>query len=215
MGCAFVVRPGQERRGLADTLTLFPRQSTRSPPTKELGLEVKVHARGTALTDQFRQQVVDKVAHAGRFLDGGAVDVEFSEEQNPRLHDARFRMELTTISHGRTLRIESTASTLEAALDLGVERFGRQLSRLKDRLVDRGRRSEARPNAVAPPAGEPEESQIVRVKQFVMKPMTAEEAALQMDMLGHDFFFFMNANSSRQCVLYRRKDGRLGLIEPA
>lgn len=178
-------------------------------------MEVKVHARGTTLTDQFRQQVVDKVNHAGRFLDGGGVDVEFSEEQNPRLHDARFRMELTTISHGRTLRIESTASTLEAALDLGVERFGRQLSRLKDRLVNRGRRSEARPEMVAPASGEVEESQIVRVKQFVMKPMTAEEAALQMDMLGHDFFFFMNANSGQQCVLYRRKDGRLGLIEPA
>ncbi len=55
----------------------------------------------------------------------------------------------------------------------------------------------------------------MRTKQFVMKPMSVEEAALQMELLGHDFFFFLNSASDKQSVLYRRRDGRLGLIEPA
>ena len=57
--------------------------------------------------------------------------------------------------------------------------------------------------------------EIVRVKQFVMKPMTPEDAALQMEQLGHNFYFFLNAETDKQSVLYRRRDGRLGLIEPA
>jgi putative sigma-54 modulation protein len=56
---------------------------------------------------------------------------------------------------------------------------------------------------------------VVRTKQFIMKPMTMEEAVLQMDLVGHDFFFFLNSATDKQSVLYRRRDGRLGLIEPA
>jgi putative sigma-54 modulation protein len=59
------------------------------------------------------------------------------------------------------------------------------------------------------------DSEIVRLKQFVMKPMTIDEAILQMELLGHDFFFFHHASTDKNSVLYRRHDGRLGLIEPA
>jgi putative sigma-54 modulation protein len=65
------------------------------------------------------------------------------------------------------------------------------------------------------PVAEEKEAEVVRIKQFVMKPMTIDEAALQMELLGHDFYFFLNGASARQSVLYRRRDGRLGLIEPA
>jgi putative sigma-54 modulation protein len=60
-----------------------------------------------------------------------------------------------------------------------------------------------------------DETEIVRIKQFVMKPMTVEEAILQMELIGHDFYFFHNVASGHQSVLYRRRDGRMGLIEPA
>jgi putative sigma-54 modulation protein len=156
--------------------------------------------------------IEDKVGHAGRVFDHDTrVDVEVSEERNPRRAPERFRIELTSSVGGRFLRIASDAATPEAALDDAVERFTRQLRRMKERTLD-GRR---RPGAPPVEVDRPETEEVVRTKQFIMKPMTMEEAALQMDLVGHDFFFFLNSATDKQSVLYRRRDGRLGLIEPA
>ncbi len=178
-------------------------------------MEVRLHARNTDVDDQFRQAVAEKIGRAAKVFDGlGDVDVELSQERNPRLTQARYHLEVTAAANGRIVRITSDASTPEAALDEAADRFTRRLRRLKERLIDRNRRAAAKPTAPEP-AATGEEPEIVRVKQFVMKPMTLEEAALQMEMLGHDFFFFRNVASDDFNVLYRRKDGRLGLIEPA
>lgn len=139
------------------------------------------------------------------------VDVEVIEESNPRLADERVRIEITASVAGRPLRVESAASTLDTALDTVIDRMTRRMRRMKERIIDRSRRGET----ASPPPEAAESEEIVRVKQFVMKPMTVEEAALQMDMLDHSFFFFHNSASDLQSVLYRRRDGRLGLIEPA
>jgi putative sigma-54 modulation protein len=136
-----------------------------------------------------------------------------TQEHNPRIAAEKFRLELTSSAASHVIRVEAAAATAESALDLAEDRFNQQLRRLKERLIGRNRRSQPR---------EPEDeeipdssNEIVRIKQFVMKPMTVEEASLQMEMIGHDFYFFLNAANGRQCVLYRRRDGRLGLIEPA
>jgi putative sigma-54 modulation protein len=174
-------------------------------------VEVHLHARNTSLDETFRALVTDKVNRAGRVFDHDTtVDVELTEIQNPRRD--RFHLELTSMVGGRTLRIVSDADTPEAALDDAADRFARQLRRTKEKVIGAHRKGVAdRPDA---DTGEnPDE--VVRVKQFVMKPMTVEEAALQMESLGHGFFFFLNAGNDRQSVLYRRNDGRLGLIEPA
>jgi putative sigma-54 modulation protein len=178
-------------------------------------VDVQLHARNLELDDRFRSLAVDKVGHAGRVFDHpSSVDVELSEEQNPRRSDDRFRIELTTSASGRIVRIVTAAATPEAALDDAVDRFTRQLRRLKERIID-GHRKPSAPPESSEISGSREEPEIVRTKQFVMKPMSIDEAALQMDLLGHDFFFFMNAATDKQSVLYRRRDGRLGLIEPA
>lgn len=156
--------------------------------------------------------IEDKVGHAGRVFDHDTrVDVEVSEERNPRRAPERFRIELTSSVGGRFLRIASDAATPEAALDDAVERFTRQLRRMKERTLD-GRRRAGAPQVEV---DRPETEEVVRTKQFIMKPMTLEEAVLQMDLVGHDFFFFLNSSTDKQSVLYRRRDGRLGLIEPA
>ncbi|CAN5877231.1 ribosome-associated translation inhibitor RaiA [soil metagenome] len=176
-------------------------------------MEIIVQGRNLSLTDRQRADTVERVEHAGRVFDQAVdrVDVEISEATNPRRSDERFSVEFTAAVSGRMVRIEASAGTLEAALDDAFDRLTRQLRRLKERLIDRRRRSETPPVATEPV----ESDEIVRVKQFVMKPMTLEEATLQMDMLGHSFFFFFNADSDRHSVIYRRRDGRLGLIEPA
>lgn len=178
-------------------------------------MEVRVHTRNAAITDAARQSVTEKVSHATRFFDDqvGDLDVELSEEHNPRMAAERYRVEITTIAAGRVIRVVSAAGTLDGAADQAVDRFNRQLLRLKNRLIGRGRRNNNKEQAVeTTEAADPE---IVRIKQFVMKPMTVEEAMLQMELLGHDFFFFHNLATGLQSVLYRRRDGHLGLIEPA
>lgn len=176
-------------------------------------MEIIVQGRNLALSDRQRAEATARVEHAARVFGQSLdrADVEVIEEGNPRRSEERFRVEVTTNAAGRILRIEASAATLEAALDDASDRLTRRLRRLKERLIDRGRR----PPAPETAPEEPEEAEIVRVKQFVMKPMTVEEATLQMDMLGHSFFFFHNAETDRQSVLYKRRDGRLGLIEPA
>lgn len=175
-------------------------------------MDVRLHSRNTTIDDDFRRRAEEKVVHAGRVLDdSGVVDVEVGEEQNPRRTDDRFRIELTSSIGGRVVRIVTASSTPESALDDAVERYTHQLRRLKERSI--GNHRKAGPEGAM--SLSPEEPDIVRRKQFVMKPMTIDEAALQMDLLGHDFFFFLNSATDAQNVLYRRRDGRLGLIEPA
>jgi putative sigma-54 modulation protein len=169
------------------------------------------------LQDQIKEIAEDQVRHAGRiFDDGGSVDVEFTEHQNPRLADERYRVEITSKAAGNIVRVEAEAPEPRAALDLATDKYERQLRRLKERLIQRNRVSNKGLNQVN---GQPDEEEdrgagIVRTKRFAMKPMTAEEAALQMEMLGHEFFFFLDADSDQHCVVYNRRDGNVGLIEP-
>lgn len=176
-------------------------------------MDVRLHSRNTAIDERFRQLVTEKISHAGRVFDtDGTVDVEITEERNPRRSDDRFSLEITGPFGGRIVRIVTAAATPEAALDDAVDRFTKRLRRLKEKLIDSHRKSE---EAVLVREPESTGDEVFRVKQFVMKPMTIEEATLQMEMLGHDFFFFLNGANDKQSVLYRRRDGRLGLIEPA
>jgi putative sigma-54 modulation protein len=173
-----------------------------------------LHSRNATIDGAFREAVEEKVAHAGRVFDHDThVDVELSEENNPRRSDHRYRLELTSTVGGRFLRIASDAATPEAALDDAVDRFTHQLRRFKEKVIDGRRRAGGATEAVE--HGPSDEPEVVRTKQFVIKPMTVDEAALQMELLGHEFFFFLNAATEKQSVLYRRRDGRLGMIEPA
>ncbi|GIU92200.1 MAG: ribosomal subunit interface protein [Acidimicrobiia bacterium] len=178
-----------------------------------LTLDIELHTRNTSVDDVFRETVVEKLSRAARFFPQlGSVDVEIIEEPNPRRSEDRFRVELTTSAAGRVIRVESAAPQPEAALDDAVDRFARTLRRWKEKLIDSHRQAPSEADSRRRPVPE---NPVVRTKQFVMKPLTVEEAAMQMDLLGHDFFFFLNAETDKHSVLYRRRDGRLGLIEPA
>jgi putative sigma-54 modulation protein len=180
-------------------------------------VDIQVHGKNTQVGDEFRVLAIEKVAHAMRILDGAvAADVELTESQNPRVAE-RYRVEITSRSKGQTVRVEGHGGDDRTALDRAVAKFERQLRRLKERLVQRSRQSENKALNQFPAPTDEEEDQgrrIVRTKRFAMRPMTPEEAALEMEMLGHDFFFFLDADSGQHCVLYHRRDGSLGLIEP-
>jgi putative sigma-54 modulation protein len=169
--------------------------------------------------DGLRRATEEKVARSARvFEEAGTIDVEFTDEPSPRQVEERCRVEITTKAAGHLVRVEAVAADHRSALDLAVDKLERQLSRLKERLVERHRRGgDKQLNSASDgveETGGPADSRIERVKRFAVKPMTPEEAALQMELLGHSFYLFLNAESDRYSVLYRRRGGSLGLIEP-
>lgn len=182
-------------------------------------MEVRIHGNHMSVNRELRELAEEKVNNAGRvFGDVNFTDVEFSEERNPRIAAERFRVEITATVAGHTVRVEAAQFEERAALDAAVDVFERNLRRLKERLITRHRRGEKRLNQTASGVEETIEEErelrIDRVKQFAVKPMTPEEAALQMETLGHSFYLFLNAETDGYGVLYRRRGGTLGLIEP-
>jgi putative sigma-54 modulation protein len=181
-------------------------------------VEVRIHGNHIEVDEALRDLAREKVTHAARVWDDVLyADVEFAEESNPRMSEERFRVEITSAAAGKVVRVEAAAFDDRAALDIAVDKFERQLRRLKERLIDRGRRASEKHLNAAPESVEEEpddELRIERVKRFAVKPMTPQEAALQMELLGHSFYLFLNADTEQYSVLYRRRGGSLGLIEP-
>jgi putative sigma-54 modulation protein len=182
-------------------------------------VDVRVHGRNLHVAEDVAEIAIEKVQHASRiFDDGGSADVEFSERHNPSATEENCRVEITTRVASHTVRVEAGGADDRAALDVAVDKFERQLRRLKERLIQRSRKkADKRLNPVSAISDVQETGQyptVMKTKRFAMRPMTPEEAALQMEMLGHDFFFFLDAESGNHCVLYHRHDGTLGLIEP-
>ena len=129
-------------------------------------------------------------------------------------------VEVTVNVNGLMLRAEESTGDMYASIDLVVEKLERQIKKYKTRMTrslrQRGVRimSEKHAALEAEERSGEEPPRIVRTKRFTLKPMTVEEAILQMDLLGHNFFVFSSAESEAVNVIYRRRDGHYGLIEP-
>ncbi|HVE47548.1 MAG TPA: ribosome-associated translation inhibitor RaiA [Acidimicrobiales bacterium] len=178
-------------------------------------MEIAIRGRNVDVSDSLKQAVREKLVRLQRFLEGmERAEVRFIEERNPRIADKEI-CEVTLHGHGHVVRARASAPEILLAVDRVVEKLEHRLARLKGKLL--GRSHPRRPLHVngnsltaEEEAGEP---QIVRTKQFAIKPMTAEEASLQMELLGHSFFLFTDAETSVASVVYRRHDGHVGLIE--
>ncbi len=193
-------------------------------------MEITVSARHTEVSDALREAAVEKIGRLSRFLEGmDRAEVHFTEQRSRQVA-AREVCEVTMEGHGHHVRCKVTAADGFAAIDAAVEKLEHQLHKLKTRLKHRkqgGRRAglaaearDAEGNLLVDLDGaeglEPVEGfRIVRTKQHRLEPMTTEEAALQLDLVGHDFYFFTNAATGLAAVLYRRADGDLGLIDQA
>ncbi len=194
-------------------------------------MDVTVSSRNVDLTEALRGAAEEKIGRLDRYLDGmERAEVHFFEERNPRIADKDV-CEVTMTGRGHHVRAKVAASDPFAAVDAAVGKLEHQLHKLKTKLVDRSHpRRREEPAAVPladsaaddlplpPPDGEPADDggiRIVKSKRFTMKPMTPEEAVLQMELLGHSFYFFSNAETGRCAVVYRRAAGDVGLIDEA
>jgi len=186
-------------------------------------VQLIIKGKNVEITDWLRQYVEKKVNRLDRYLpDIQEARVELSVQQTRSSQDRQVA-QLTVRSNGVILRAEERTDDMFAAIDAVVDKMHRQIARYKGKRIDRwqGQRP-TRSEPELPPLGvealeelaEEQARRIVRVKRFVVSPMDEGEAIEQMELLGHDFFVFFNPNSGKMSVLYRRKDGNYGLLEP-
>ncbi len=175
----------------------------------------KLIGRNIDISDAMRQYAEEKLAKLDRFNDQ-IVDarVVMSYEGNATgdagANPARVEVQVN-VPNG-IIRAEERGQDTYAAIDLVVDKLERQLKKFKGRFI--AKRSEEKPQPSEPE--EPyEEPAIVRVKRHVLRPMAPEDAAVQMEALGHTFYVFRNADTEDVNVIYLRSDGDYGLIEPA
>lgn len=127
----------------------------------------------------------------------------------------RQKIEITIPMKGNIIRAEQVSSDMYVSIDLVEEIIERQLRRYKTKLIDQKQAaSNFNREFVDDDSAEDEEIKIIRSKRFAMKPMDAEEACVQMELLGHNFFVFRNAETDEVNVVYKRKENTYGLIEP-
>ncbi len=184
-------------------------------------MRVNYQERNVPITETFRLHAEPRIQGLSQYFDR-ITDVKVVVSQQRHL----FTVEITVNADGTLIRGEDRSAEILASFDKALDRVERQLRKYKDKIVERGRRDRA--ETVDATAGEPVTAQqddselttdqddinIVRTKSPVLKPMSPEEAVLQMDMLDHDFFVFFNGQTERVGVVYKRHDGDFGLIEP-
>jgi putative sigma-54 modulation protein len=178
-------------------------------------MRLQVKGKNLEVPPAIREYAESKLAKLDRHLHETAqVELELSMERNPSIANSAVA-EATVWTKGPVVRARESSSDLKASIDQLVGKLERQVKRAREKK--RSRFTRLRGSAPAPemPAEVTDENpQIVRTKQFALKPMTPEEAVLQLELIGHDFFVFKNAETLEVNVIYRRRDGNHGLIEP-
>ena len=200
-------------------------------------MEIVVKSRHMDVSDRFRSHAEEKLSrlekHDHRIM---RVEVEVDKERNPRQQDRAVRVELTAFSKGPVIRAEAAAEDKMAALDMAMDKMAAQMRRAADRKrVHRGGKTPVSvgealagvtpaPNGTAPDASEESERRVgpiavlgegplvVREKTHPADPMTLDQALYEMELVGHDFFLFVDKESDRPSVVYRRRWYDYGVI---
>ena len=202
-------------------------------------MHIKVSARHTEVAAKDRDLIIEKITRlGGKFLDMDRADVHFFEERNPRIADKEV-CEVTMVGHGHHVRVKAGGPDHLTAIDRAIEKLENQLHKLKTKLSthrthrDVTRAKLYRTASTELPADllvEPELDEvlvaasaeaeelvtsvrIVKAKKVEQMELTPLDAAMRMDLVGHDFYFFTNTETGQPAVVYLREDGDIGLID--
>ena len=172
-------------------------------------MKITITGRKIELTDSLREVTEKKIAKLSKFFsDDAEANVTLSVEKD------RQTVEATIFHGGMIYRAEETSTDMYAAIDRVVDVIERQIRKNKTRLEKKLRASAFEKAADFDDSFEEEkEFNIVRTKRYSLKPMSPEEAILQMNLLGHEFYLFKNAETNGNNLVYKRKNGNYGLIE--
>ena len=200
-------------------------------------MKTQIKGRNVTITDALRQYADEKVERVHKLLmqrridEVTRVELELMVEKNPSIPEPCIA-EATIFTRGPVIRARESSTDMYAAIDLVMDKLMRRTRKYHDKVHGKTRRGheklpvdalltpELEPVAVLHAAEDDGEStgddnRVVKSKQFALKPMSVDEATLQLELVGHDFFVFTNGESNRTNVVYRRNDGHFGLIEPS
>ncbi len=192
-------------------------------------MEYIVKGRNLELNEKIKNYTEKKIkSKMVRLLDKvEEIEVKLIFEKNPRIN-LNNRAEVTVFTGKEVIRAADSGSDLFEAVDRVANKLERQVKKFRDKIIKRGRKTSHplvdEPAEIGFEGPEPKKNEtleekirksIVKTKTFELKPISPEEAVIQMEMVGHDFFVFINSGSGKTAVVYRRRDKNYGLIEPA
>ena len=191
-------------------------------------MAITVAGRKMTVSDALREYADEKIGNSMKVMDIDPLDAEvvLSVKKNPSIA-LPCKCEVTIRTKGNVVRVEEDEQDMYAAIDVAAAKVLRQLRKYKTRVIDRkvsaGAHGEA--GSIRTMEGEDldldalmadlSDDEIVRVKEIDFEPMTEEEALIQIDLLGHDFFAYIDRDTEAFCVLYRRDNGGYGLLKQA
>jgi ribosomal subunit interface protein len=194
-------------------------------------MEIVVAGRHTDVPERFRRHVEDKLAKLEQLAPRAQrIDVEVTHESNPRQAAAAERVELTVVGKGPVIRAEACADDRYGAFDLAIDKLSERLRRARDRHKSHRGKVPAPPVDVRPFEPEPEPPApvavdgvtettlgdspvVIREKVHAAQPMTLDDALYEMELVGHDFFLFVDAETAQPSVAYRRRGWSYGVIK--
>jgi len=182
-------------------------------------MQVTVTGRHMHVTDPIRVYAEEKIGRIAKVFDAEPMHAELviHVEKNPA-NSAPAIAEITLHMKRAVVRAEEAASDMYAAIDLAADKAERQMRKYKSRIIDKRNHGQqvvkTAPGDTQLSEHDEELREVVRTKTVDTKPMSEDEAMLQLELLGHDFFVFTHADSNMLNVLYRRNDGDYGLIQP-
>ncbi len=196
-------------------------------------MEIVVAGRHTDVPERFRRHAEDKLAKLEQLAPRAQrIDVEVTHENNPRQASAAERVELTVVDKGPVIRAEACADDRYGALDLAIDKLAERLRRARDRRKDHRGRAPIAPVDVRPPSAQEDEPStthvladgvvettlgdspvVIREKVHTAAPMTIDDALYEMELVGHDFFLFVDAETAQPAVAYRRRGWSYGVIK--
>lgn len=185
-------------------------------------MNITVTGRKMGVTDSLREYAEEKITNSTKVfdIDPMTAEIVLHVEKNPANPNSAVA-EITIRTRGHVVRAEEAEEDMYAAIDLASEKVERQLRKYKTKVLDHRVRDGRNPNAAPKPLPDPEtivaeaeENAVVRTKYLDLTPMTEEDALLQTDLLGHDFFVFLSAETGLVNVIYHRDGGGYGIIKP-
>ena len=186
-------------------------------------MKLVIHGKNIEITDAIREYVHQKIEKAVSHFQNmtNEVDVHLSVARNPRINTKQ-AAEVTIYANGSVIRAEESSENLYASIDLVADKIARQLRKYKERRQDKKAQTKTVLETIDTPVvadliGDrtPElPTEVVRTKYFAMPPMTLAEALEQLQLVGHDFYMFRNAETGEINVIYERNHGGYGVIQP-
>jgi putative sigma-54 modulation protein len=186
-------------------------------------VDLQIKARNCRLSNSSREYIEKRVSKLDR-VDERITEAKFEVREEPNHHPTqRYVVQFTIATRRSILRAEEKGQDLHATIDSVSDKMARQIRRYHDRKVFRNRRdaknlgllaAEQSPELAEPDDAEDLDGRVVRTKRFKVQPMDTAEALEQLELLGHDFFVFYNLDTSQMNVLYRRRNGDFGVLEP-